>query len=75
MYTTPSKLVVAISATDGRPIKNTPVHPIKIPNSFNLVAFSSFKNMTAKTKENNGIAPLTAPAMPDSNKDVPFAKP
>ena len=58
----------------GFAINTTPAKPNKIPASFNSVVDSSLRAIADNTNVNKGIEPLSAPAIPEFYKAVPFAK-
>ena len=58
----------------GRAMRRTPPKPTRTPASRSGVIRSLRSRMAAVRNENSGIAPLSAPAIPESSRAVPAAK-
>ena len=59
--------------THGRAMRSTPPKPISTPSNRVGVTRSLRRKSAAATKENSGMAPLSAPAMPEGSRAVPAA--
>ena len=72
MYDTPP-MSTEPAVSHGRAISRTPPKPTATPSALSGVMASLRRKTAALTNENRGIAPLSAPAMPEASSDVPDA--